>query len=46
MATFNTQSQISIAPTTRLGFFRRLARRYCDALMERVMYRMAPTRKI
>jgi hypothetical protein len=46
MADLITQSQISIAPTTRPGIFGRLWRRFFEGRMERVMYRLAPTRKM
>ena len=46
MASLITRDKISIAPTTRAGFFDRLVRRLREARIDRAMYRIAPTRKL
>jgi hypothetical protein len=46
MTSFNTPSQVLNEPTTRLGFWGRLWRRFREARIEKAMYRFAPTRKM
>ena len=41
-----THARRSIAMTRRPGFLRRLWRQFGDARGKRVMYRIAPTRKL